>query len=241
MGVAVGAVFVHFPDLRDAVPDDHLDYLVPQFILLHIPTGLRALLFAAILAAAMSSLDSAINSLSASTMRDFVERGRDLSERRILLFSKLTTVLWGLAITGFAFLVGNISSTVLEGINKIGSAFYGPILASFLIGVLSKRANATGIFVGVITGVGFNLFLWLNIKELFWMWWNLLGLLISIVTTIIISWVTAPPGPEQINNYTLKGSGMLKQDRRWIKSYVLLGIYFIFIILFMVLVQKFTG
>ena len=126
MGVAVGAVFVHFPDLRESVPADHLDYLVPQFILLHIPTGVRALLFAAILAAAMSSLDSAINSLSASTMRDFVERGRNLSERRILLLSRLTTVLWGLAITGFAFLVGNISSTVLEGINKIGSAFYGP-------------------------------------------------------------------------------------------------------------------
>ena len=174
-------------------------------------------------------------------MRDFVERGRNLSERRILLFSKLTTALWGLAITGFAFLVGNISSTVLEGINKIGSAFYGPILASFLIGVLSKRANATGIFVGVIMGVVFNLFLWLNIKELFWMWWNLLGLLISVVTTIIISWITAPPGQEQISKYTLKGSGMLKQDRRWIKSYVLLGIYFIFIISFMILVQIFAG
>jgi SSS family solute:Na+ symporter len=241
MGIAVGAVFIHFPDLRKGVPVDHLDYLVPQFILLHIPTGVRALLFAAILAAAMSSLDSALNSLSASTMRDFVERGRNLSERRILLLSKLTTVLWGLTITGFAFLVGNISKTVLEGINKIGSAFYGPILASFLIGVLSKRANATGIFVGVITGVVFNLFLWLYIKELFWMWWNLLGLLVSVVTTLTISWMTTSPKQKQIDNYTLKGSGMLKQERRWIKSYVLLGIYFIFIISFMVFVQKFVG
>ncbi len=241
MGIAVGAVFIHFPDLRKGVPVDHLDYLVPQFILLHIPTGVRALLFAAILAAAMSSLDSALNSLSASTMRDFVERGRNLSERRILLLSKLTTVLWGLTITGFAFLVGNISKTVLEGINKIGSAFYGPILASFLIGVLSKRANATGIFVGVITGVLFNLFLWLYIKELFWMWWNLLGLLVSVVTTLTISWMTASPKQKQIDNYTLKGSGMFKQERRWIKSYVLLGIYFIFIISFMVCVQKFVG
>ncbi len=241
MGIAVGAVFIHFPDLRKGVPVDHLDYLVPQFILLHIPTGVRALLFAAILAAAMSSLDSALNSLSASTMRDFVERGRNLSERRILLLSKLTTVLWGLTITGFAFLVGNISKTVLEGINKIGSAFYGPILASFLIGVLSKRANATGIFVGVITGVLFNLFLWLYIKELFWMWWNVLGLLVSVVTTLTISWMTTFPKQKQIDNYTLKGSGMFKQERRWIKSYVLLGIYFIFIISFMVFVQKFAG
>ena len=73
------------------------------------------------------------------------------------------------------------------------------------------------------------------------MWWNLLGLLISVVTTVIISWLTAPPKEEQIRKYTLKGSGMLKQDRRWIKSYVLLGIYFIFIISFMIVVQKLAG
>lgn len=240
MGIAVGAAFIHFPELQKAVPPDHLDYLVPQFVLMLVPSGVRAILFAAILAAAMSSLDSALNSLSASTMRDFVEKGRSLSEKRILFLSKTTTVLWGLAITGFAFLVGNISKTVLESINKIGSAFYGPILASFLMGVLTKRANATGIFVGVLTGVGTNIFLWISMKELFWMWWNLFGLVVSVVTTLIVSLIAAPPRKEQIDKYTLKGSGMFKQDGKWIKSYIVLFIYFVFIITFMILLQRYA-
>ena len=241
LGLAIGAAYMHSAELRAAVPTDHLDYLVPQFILQHLPAGMRALLFASILAAAMSSLDSALNSLSASTMRDFIERGRDFSQRRILFLSKLTTVMWGLVITGFAFLVGNISETVVEGINKIGSAFYGPILASFLMGVLSKRANGTGVFVGVLAGVGFNLFLWLALPGVYWMWWNLFGLLVSVLMTLVVSRLTAPPRPEQTRTYTLTGSGMLQQEGRWVPIYALLVGYFVVILALMVIVQGFAG
>jgi SSS family solute:Na+ symporter len=240
LGLAIGTAYMKSAELRAAIPGEHLDYLVPQFILQHLPSGVRAILFAAILAAAMSSLDSALNSLSACTMRDFIERGRDLSEKRILLLSKFTTVLWGIIITIFAFLVGNISETVVEGINKIGSVFYGPILASFLVGILSKRANATGVFVGVLAGVGFNLFLWLILPEVYWMWWNFFGLLVSTVITLIISQVTAPPKPEQIRAYTLTGNGMFKQERRWLPIYTLLIGYFVAILSFMIIIQGFA-
>lgn len=240
LGLSIGAVYMQSAELRAAIPPQHLDYLVPQFILQQIPTGVRALLFAAILAAAMSSLDSALNSLSASTMRDFIERGRDLPQRRILFLSKLTTVVWGLMITGLAFLVGNISETVVEGINKIGSAFYGPILASFLTGVLSKRANARGVSTGVLTGVAFNLVLWLALPEVHWMWWNLFGLLTSVLITLIVSRLTSPPRPEQIRFYTLSGSGMFEQEGRWIPIYVLLAGYFVVILTFLFALQGFA-
>ncbi|MDR4504970.1 MAG: sodium/solute symporter [Candidatus Scalindua sp.] len=240
LGIAVGAVFLHSVDLQKAVPADHLDYLVPQFILMYVPPGVRAILFAAILAAAMSSLDSALNSLSACTMRDFVERKQGLSEKRILLLSKLSTIMWGLIISGFAFIVGNISKTILESINMIGSAFYGPILASFLMGVLTKRATAKGIFIGVVAGVAFNLFLWLKIQELFWMWWNLLGMAVSVLVTLIISQWTTPPRWDQVNKYTLKGNDILKAERRWIVFYLLLVIYFGAILLSMIFVQRYA-
>ncbi|MGR3320277.1 MAG: sodium:solute symporter family transporter [Candidatus Anammoxibacter sp.] len=238
LGLSIGAVYLQSDELRKLVPADHLDYLVPQFIIQNLPSGIRAILFAAILAAAMSSLDSALNSLSAATMRDFIERGRKLPDHRILLWSKLTTVMWGIIITGFAFIVGNISTTVIEGINKIGSAFYGPVLAAFLIGVLSKRATAIGVFAGVLAGVGFNLFLWIAVPSVFWIWWNLFGLIIAVIITFIVSLITAPPKPEQIRNYTLEGSGMLKQERQWIKIYALLFGYFVFILVFMLIIQK---
>jgi len=113
-----------------------MDFLVPVFILQELPSGVRGILVSALLAAAMSSLDSALNSLSAATMRDFIEKRRDLSPGQSVLMGKLTTVAWGIVITGFAFVVGGISDTVIESINKIGSAFYGPILAAFLVGFL---------------------------------------------------------------------------------------------------------
>ncbi len=237
LGISLGAVLLVSPELKSLVPKDRLDYMVPLFILHHLPTGIKAILFAAILAASMSSLDSALNSLSAATMNDFIRGKNSISKNNILILSKLTTVLWGIAITGFAFLVGNISPTVIESINKIGSAFYGPILAAFLSGILSKRATSTAVFTGVITGVGFNLFLWIALPDVFWMWWNVFGLMVSITTTLIISLVSKAPG-EETAKYTLIYGGTLKHEKKWIKWYLLLGCYSVFIFIFMVLISR---
>ena len=133
------------PELSSAIPADKPDYLfrlsaeLGDPILLMLPTGLRAVLFAALLAAAMSSLDSALNSLSASTMRDFIQKWRPESNQ--IKLGKIVTLICGVMIIMFAFIVGGISDTVIEAINKIGSAFYGPILAAFLVGILSRKVT----------------------------------------------------------------------------------------------------
>ncbi len=102
LGMVMLAVYESSPDLSSSVPYNKPDYLVPQFILLYLPQGLRALIFASLLSAAMSSLDSALNSLSASTVHDFIAP-RLKNKDRLLLISKLTTVGWGILITGFSF------------------------------------------------------------------------------------------------------------------------------------------
>jgi SSS family solute:Na+ symporter len=226
MGLTLGAAFVLSPDLQLLVEGEKFDFLVPAFILNELPAGIRGLLIAALLAASMSSLDSALNSLSAASMRDFVERGRELPEHRILLLSKVTTVFWGIIITGFAFVVGGISDTVIESINKIGSAFYGPILAAFLVGVLSRSANSRGMFAGVISGVGFNLCLWIFLPEVFWMWWNFTGLVVAVAVTFLVSRTGPPPHPETILRFTLPGSGFLRHEPVWRPTYWLLLLYF---------------
>jgi SSS family solute:Na+ symporter len=210
---------------------DKLDYLVPSFILLHLPEGVRGIIVAAMLAASMSSLDSALNSLSAATMRDFIEPGRDLSERQSLILGKVTTVGWGLAITGLAFFVGDISDTVIESINKVGSAFYGPILAAFLSGVLSRTATAGGITWGVLGGVGFNLLLWVLLPEVFWMWWNFFGLVVAAAITLVVSRFTAPCPEESVRNYTLAGSGFLRQHKLWRPVYGALVLWFLVLLI----------
>ena len=241
LGLAIGAVYMQSIELQALIPHNRFDYLVPQFIIHKLPVGIRAILFSAILAATMSSLDSALNSLSASTMRDFLTKENKLSNKQNLILGKFTTVFWGLIITGFAFIVGNISGTVLESINKIGSAFYGPVLASFLVGVISRRANSLSIFIGVISGVVFNIFLWLVVPEVYWMWWNLFGLAVSVTVTFIVSTFTKKQCQKNIDQYTLVGSGILQHERKWIKVYIGLFFYFIFIIGFMIIINKLFG
>jgi len=240
MGLVVGAVYALSPELRSSIPPDKPDYLIPQFILLYLPPGVRAILFAAILASAMSSLDSALNSLSAATMRDFIEP--HLKHRtRVFQLSKLTTVAWGVLITGFAFLVGRISSTIIESINKIGSAFYGPILAAFLVGVLSRKANARGVLSGILAGVGLNLVLWLGFPGIHWMWWNCFGCLTTAFVGLLGSRLCTSPPSEGIDSYVLRRSGILKAERRWFPAYLSLIVYFFLMLGSLLLIDTFVG
>lgn len=225
LGIAAFAVYQNTPELASAVPADKPDYLIPEYILLMLPTGIRALLFAALLAAAMSSLDSALNSLSASTMRDFVSKWKKDSDH--INLGKITTVIWGLLITGFAFVVGGISDTVIEAINKIGSAFYGPILAAFLMGILSRKVTTRGIFVGILAGVGFNILLWIEFTQIYWMWWNLIGCVIAAVVAWLLSLSNKELSDEK---YHLEFRSTLSREAGWKKQYLFLMIYFIAIL-----------
>ncbi len=236
LGMVMLDVYKSSPQLRLAIPFDKPDYLVPQFILLYLPQGLRALIFASLLSAAMSSLDSALNSLSAATVHDFIApRLKDSS--RLLLISKLTTVGWGAVITGFAFVVGSISETVIESINKIGSAFFGPILAAFIVGVLSRKATARSITAGILAGVGFNLFLWLAVPGVYWMWWNLFGFAAAAVISYAVSVLAPSPLPANAERYILRsGRRVLQDERRWLPVYGGLLLYFVLMLLFLFLI-----
>ena len=229
LGMVMLTVYEQSPELNSSVPYDKPDYLVPQFVLLYLPQGLRAVIFASLLSAAMSSLDSALNSLSAATMQDFIAP-RLKKTSRFLLISKLTTVSWGILITGFAFFVGNISETVIESINKIGSAFYGPILAAFVLGVVSRTATARSVTAGILSGVGFNLLLWIASPGTYWMWWNLFGFLIAAGVSFLISRADRSTRSENISDYVLQRTGLLKAERQWLSAYAVLFLYFIVIL-----------
>ena len=215
LGLAIGAVALQQPGLREAVPANRLDLLVPMFIELYLPEGLRGLLVAALLAAAMSSLDSALNSLSAATLRDFVEPR--LGSQRALLAGRLVTVAWGVLIVVFALGVGGLASSVIEGINRIGALFYGPLLAAFACGILDRRARGPAVLMGVAGGLALNLALaqWLG-AQLFWMWWNIAGLVAAVATTWLASRMMAPPQAEQLRGTTLDATALrrgLRQQR----------------------------
>ncbi len=238
MGVAIWAVYQNSPKLIEDIPFGQPDYLVPHFVAQFIPAGLRGLIFSALLAAAMSSLDSALNSLSAATMKDFIEP-RLGSKRDLLRYSKLTTVAWGVVITGFAFFVGDISDTVIESINKIGSAFSGPILATFIVGVLSRRVGAGGVLAGLVAGVALNLFLWRFCPFIHWMWWNAFGFATTAAVAGVASHFTAPPPAEVIARYTLTGSADLQErEKKWLPVYAGLVFYFLLMLAILAIMSR---
>ncbi len=205
MGLIIGAFVRLTPEFAARIPPDHPDWMVPIFIMSYLPHGLIGLLFVAVLAAGMSSLDSALNSMSAATMRDlyqpYIKPGA--SERHYLVASKLFTVAWGVFTVGFAFVVPYISGTIIEVINKVGSLLYGPIFAAFFLGILTRWATPLAVKTGVSAGIALNAYLWLGVPQLSWLWWNLFGMVAAVLTALVVSKVlpretkTVVLGPEE--------------------------------------------
>lgn len=220
LGLALGAVFLQHEALRAAMVDARADTLVPRFIEMFLPPGARGLLVAAILAAAMSSLDSALNSLSAATLRDFVEPrlGPRPSPRRALWAARAVTAGWGVLIIGFAFWVGDLGSNVVEGINRVGALFYGPLLAAFGCGILDRRARGPAVLAGVAAGLALNLLLASDLgPSWFWMWWNLSGLVVAAGVTWVVSRWLPPPTAAALAGTTLDSQAW---RRSWRESRV---------------------
>ncbi len=249
MGILIGAYIVNNTAFAGEVNEaiDKMgkpDIMLPYFMMTRIPAGFKALIFSAMLAAAMSSLDSAINSLSASSMRDFVEKFVNFGDdhKKYLFYSKATTVFWGVTITLGAFLFKNIEGeTVVEMINQIGSAFYGPILAAFLLGVAVRRVNLTGLIAGIIAGVAFNIYLWQGQPQIFWMWWNVFGCFVTMVVAYGASFLGPSQDPEKVKQFIIWDSPHAANEKKWIPKYAVLVVYFFIMLLVAYLLPKFIG
>ncbi len=191
VGLIVGVAITGDPELAAKIPADKPDYMMPIFIIEHLPHGIIGLLLVAILAAAMSSLSSAVNSLAAVTLEDLAVLGaKPAGKDDEVRWARFVSIAWGIAILIMSLFAGSIAPTVIEAINKVGSALYGPILAVFLLGMLGKRVNGHGASIGLLVGVGFNLYLWKAEPQVFWMWWNFIGLVLTSVVAYVVSIAT---------------------------------------------------
>nr|WP_070960625.1 sodium/solute symporter [Hyphomonas sp. Mor2] len=181
-GLVVGASFVNDPSLMAQVPTDKPDYMMPIYIIERLPNGVIGLLVVAMLSAAMSSLSSAVNSLAAVTERDLIMLGI-ISDRPgdVVQTARLLSIGWGAVIMALSFFAGAIAPTVIEAINKVGSALYGPVLGVFLMAILLKRRSELAANLGLLAGLALNLYFWICVPDLFWMWWNVTGLLVTLM------------------------------------------------------------
>jgi SSS family transporter len=173
------------------------DALVPVFMMRYLPAGLRGLLLAAILAAAMSSIDSALNALAAVTLEDVFDRP---PAAQPVWLSRATSFAWGLVAVASGMAFARSSTGVLELVNQIGSLFYGPVLAVFLLGVLAPGVGGRGAIAGLMAGLAANLAIWRLLPGVSWLWWNPAGCATAAATALL--WRRpprhVPPAPHRI-------------------------------------------
>src|SRR5579863_8834759 len=151
------------------------DRIYPTFIVTRMPHGISGLLIAAILAAAMSNLSAALNSLSSSAILDFyVQRRPGTDEPTKMRLSRLATFIWALVLFGLAIIALHRVGRVVEVGLQIASVAYGALLGVFLLGVLTRKANQRGAMAGMVCGFGVELYLWLGTRVP-WTWWVMIG------------------------------------------------------------------
>jgi solute:Na+ symporter, SSS family len=186
--------------VKDVSGDDtynDINYVFPTFIVTQLPVGLIGLLMAAIFAAAMSTISGELSALSTSTVIDFYRRWvrDDGDEKHLLRVSKAATLFWGVVASVVAIWAAELGS-LIEVVNRFGSFFYGSILGVFLLAIGWKRANSTGAFLGLITGmaaVGYVT----AFTSIAFLWHNLIGAVVVFVVGMIVSELTGPrKGPQ---------------------------------------------
>jgi SSS family solute:Na+ symporter len=144
-----------------------------------------------------------------------------------LVISKLLTVFWGAVCLFFAFFVGGISDTIVESINKIGSLLNGPLLAVFLMGMLTRRVNGQGATGGLIFGFAVNLLLWKYAPKISWLWWNVIGFFMAYGTGYLISLAFAMPDPTKLESTLFRRLHSSRKARptSWRTYYGVLALY----------------
>lgn len=162
------------------------DEIFATFIIEVLPPGLTGLLIAGVLAAAMSSLASSINSLASVATYDFWVplRGRKDDDASVLRVGKILTLLWSLllTLTAMAYVPLAEGSTAVEVALTIASLVYGGFLGAFLLGTLDPGANEVGVIAGMATGIVAVTSIWaLGDGAVGWPWFVPIGAMVAVL------------------------------------------------------------
>jgi SSS family solute:Na+ symporter len=125
----------------------------PHFVMTRLPPGVVGLILAAMCAAAMSSLDTSVNSMAMVTVHDFYQRWRPgTSDRRRLRLARGATCFWGV--------LGTVAGLAMIRVEKaldfsyvVASILGGGLFGVFLLALFVRRAHSRGVWIGLAAGV----------------------------------------------------------------------------------------
>lgn len=204
-GAMLWVYFQHFPmaiALPEVKPGSGIkanDFVFPIFMLTAVPHMLRGFLIVAILAAAMSSVSSALTSLASVATMDFARHllpARD--EAFQLRFSRYATVGWAVALAGVAYLSREVAF-VLNAAFSLRGLTSGALLGGLLLALFSRRGGARPVVIAMLVSVAVMIGVqwlprwaltqewWMRTfgTEVFWPWYTLIGTLV----TLAVAWI----------------------------------------------------
>jgi SSS family transporter len=181
-------------------PPEVRDKIYPLFIWEHLPVGIAGLVIAAILAAAMSNLSAALNSLASTTVMDFLKplSRATASDATWLRRARYATVLWGAILFGVALIARHWGSVLQAGLS-IASIIYGSLLGVFLLGLLTRRVGEVAAMIAMASGLALMLYVRFYTPIAF-TWYVLIGTSATFAIGLAASYLLRenPPRAESI-------------------------------------------
>jgi Na+/proline symporter len=198
---------IPLPETRPGSGITANDFIFPIFMMTEVPHLLKGFLIVAILSAAMSSVSSALTSLASVSTMDFVKHvipGR--SEAFFLRFSKVSTIVWAVALIFTAYLSRQVAF-VLNAAFALRGLTSGALVGGLALAIFWKHGRSipviTGMVVSLVTMTAIQLLpkldwtkdLWMKTigTEVFWPWYTLIGATITLLTAWLVRTLLPEP------------------------------------------------
>jgi SSS family transporter len=205
-------LFAYYEGRTFARPDE----IFPRFIVEVMPPGLTGLVIAAILAAAMSTVSGALNSLSAATTHDIYLplTGRRADDPGVLRIGKIFTLVWAVILVGGALMYRAQGTPVVVVALSVASFTYGGLLGGFFLGMLWRRAIQRDAILGMAVGIAAMTAVVFArplsaaypgmadtlapLGRIAWPWYVLIGTTITMIVGILSSYTHPAPSRETV-------------------------------------------
>jgi SSS family solute:Na+ symporter len=156
------------------------DTIFPSFVVESLPVGLAGLVVAGLLAAAMSTVSSSLNSLASASTHDFYATlTRKTDPQHLLRVGRWATVGWAAVLTLGALAFGSRDTPVVELALSISSVTYGALLGTYILGGVSRTARQPDAIAGIVVATTLMLVVVIGkpwvFRDLAWPWYVPLG------------------------------------------------------------------
>jgi len=257
------------PEIQQAMFDANGDIIrdesqkaFPMLVMTVLPTGVRGIVVAGLLAALMSSLSGVFTASSTLFTMDFYSKLRPNASQHKLVWT-------GRIAMTVMVLIGLLWIPVIQGgkglydyLQGVQSYLAPPIFVVFFLGVFFKRLNAKGCLSALIVGFALGLirmgidtpvkllqdfsytegsFLWV-MNNIFFQYYSLFIFIVCIIVMVVVSYMTSPPSYEKINGLTYGTTTVEDKEKSrssWAKSDLIFSIALVVIIV--AIYMYFTG